>query len=104
LNLDGWVLIGDFIDLATHFNQPGTWRDGDLDYDGIVGISDFIALASNFGGSMAGSAEPLSPEDSTLPLAFAEAHGAASVPEPVILLLFPTLALLARRRIFGLVH
>jgi autotransporter-associated beta strand protein len=101
LNLDGWVRIGDFIDLASHFNQPGTWRDGDLDYDGMVGISDFITLASNFGSSMSGSAEPLSEEDFKLLLAFAQTHGAASVPEPAILLLLPSLALLARRRTSG---
>src|SRR5205085_751716 len=46
---DRTVSISDFIDLASHFNQPATkWSEGDLNYDGQVTISDFIDLAANF--------------------------------------------------------
>src|SRR5213075_178585 len=36
VNLDGQTTIADFIDLASHFNQPGTWQEGDVNYDGQV--------------------------------------------------------------------
>jgi len=97
LNLDGFVTIADFIDLASHFGQPAnaTWQEGDLNYDGSVTIADFIDLASNFNSSYAGEAWPISAADATTLASFAEAHG---VPEPGIGIALLALAGLVGRR------
>jgi hypothetical protein len=58
LNLDKSVSISDFIDLASHLNQSGTWREGDLNSDGLITIADFIDLASNFNQSFASATTP----------------------------------------------
>ncbi|HEV8604442.1 MAG TPA: peptidoglycan DD-metalloendopeptidase family protein [Tepidisphaeraceae bacterium] len=59
LNLDKTVSISDFIDLSTHINSPGGWREGDVNYDDQVSISDFIDLTANFGQSLSGDAVPI---------------------------------------------
>lgn len=40
--------ISDFATLASNFNRPGTFSDGNFDYRGNVDISDFAILASRF--------------------------------------------------------
>jgi len=107
LNLDGVTTISDFIDLASHFNQPGTWQEGDLNYDKIVTISDFIDLASNFNQAYAGvGGGPASPEDMQLLSSFASSIGVdpgvigSAVPEPttISVLALGAVGLLGRRR------
>jgi hypothetical protein len=67
LNRDRTVSIGDFIELASRFNQPATkWSDGDLNYDGMVTISDFIGLAANFNQRIDPPAAPQAPAGETL--------------------------------------
>jgi len=78
------VTISDFIDLASHFNGPGSWQEGDLNYDGQVTISDFIDLASNFNSSFSGEVLPISLQDQKTLADFAQANGGASVPEPAM--------------------
>jgi hypothetical protein len=87
LNLDGQVTISDFIDLASHFNGPGSWQDGDLNADGQITISDFIDLASNFNSTYSGQTLPLSPSDLAALNAFASSHGLTPIPEPSTLTL-----------------
>ena len=72
LNLDKTVSISDFIDLASHFNGSGTWREGDINYDGLITISDFIDLASNFNSSFAGATTPPAMPPSATSLASAD--------------------------------
>jgi hypothetical protein len=99
LNLDGTVSIGDFIDLASHFNSPGTWQEGDLNGDFMVTIGDFIDLASNFNTNYAGGAIPISSADAAMLADFAAANGGGPVPEPAMMsLLMPALMLGRRRR------
>jgi hypothetical protein len=98
LNLDGMVSIGDFIDLASHFNSPGTWQEGDLNGDFMVTIGDFIDLASNFNTNYAGDATPISPTDAAMLADFAAAHGGGPVPEPALMSLLMPALLLGRRR------
>ena len=98
LNLDGNVTIGDFIDLASHFNSPGMWQEGDLNGDFMVTIGDFIDLASNFGASYAGDVVPISPSDAAMLADFAAANGGGPVPEPALMSLLMPALLLGRRR------
>src|SRR3954471_15349739 len=102
LNLDGRVTISDFIDLAAHFGQPGTWQEGDLNYDGQITISDFIDLASHFNTSFSGEAWPISGEDQRKLGEFAASIG-AGVPEPsaFVSLLLSVIPLSLRRRRIG---
>jgi len=98
LNLDGIVSIADFIELASHFNSPGTWQEGDLNGDHLVTIGDFIDLSSNFGASYAGDVTPISPSDAAALSSFAAAHAGAPVPEPALISLLAPALLLGRRR------
>ncbi|HEV8605597.1 MAG TPA: NF038122 family metalloprotease [Tepidisphaeraceae bacterium] len=98
LNLDGQVSIADFIDLASHFNGPGTWQEGDLNGDFLVTISDFIDLSSNFNMSYSGDAWPIDPADAAMLADFGASHGAGAVPEPAMLSLLMPALLLGRRR------
>ena len=105
LNLDGVVSISDFIDLAAHFGQAGTWQEGDLNYDGLVTISDFIDLASNFGTTFSGDALPISSQDRTTLDNFAASIGAKAIPEPgVVLAVLSAAPLIARRRRSASMH
>jgi autotransporter-associated beta strand protein len=95
LNLDGRVTIGDFITLASHFNQTDAmWDQGDLNYDRAVTIADFIELAANFNQSYSGESFPISDADASLLQAFA----AQNVPEPAIASAALGLLLLTRRQ------
>ncbi|HEV8293482.1 MAG TPA: hypothetical protein VGP94_16210, partial [Tepidisphaeraceae bacterium] len=98
LNLDGNVTIGDFIELASHFNSPGTWQEGDLNGDFMVTIGDFIDLASNFNSSYSGNVMPISPTEAAMLADFAAAHGGGPVPEPAMMSLLAPALLLGRRR------
>jgi len=98
LNLDGTVSIADFLDLASHFNGPGTWQEGDLNGDFAVTIADFLDLSSNFGSSYSGDAVPISPADAMVLADFAASHGGSSVPEPALISLLVPALLLGRRR------
>jgi len=51
-NRDRTVNISDFSILASRFNLPGTFSQGDFDYSGTVGIGDFSILASKFNTSL----------------------------------------------------
>jgi hypothetical protein len=84
LNLDGSVSIGDFIVLASNFNQTGKrWQDGDVNYDNTVSIADFLDLAANFNTSYAGEIFPINPAEQKL----LDEFYAANVPEPALILL-----------------
>ena len=51
-----WVVnIADFAILASNFNLPGTFSQGDFNYSGVVGIADFAILASKFNTALPGS-------------------------------------------------
>ena len=63
------------------FGAPGTWTDGDFNYDNTVNLNDFTALAANFGQVL--------PTD--LPRA-------AAVPEPAAFIVLVATPLLLRRR------
>jgi hypothetical protein len=97
LNLDGTVSIADFIDLASHFNQSGTWQEGDVNYDGNITIADFIDLASQFNTSYSAA-------DTQLVASFAQSLGidpsiiGSAVPEPAALSLLALPAVARRRR------
>jgi hypothetical protein len=97
LNLDGRVTIVDFLQLASRFDQPGSWQDGDINHDGRVTIADFLALAGNFNSTYSGDFLPTTPEDQQLLTTFASSIG-ASVPEPAALLLLPPILLTRRIR------
>jgi len=71
VNLDGSVTIADFIDLASHFNGPGTWQEGDVNGDGQVSIGDFIDLASNFNTSYSGLSWAIAPQEKAMLAEFA---------------------------------
>jgi hypothetical protein len=49
-NLDGQVDINDLLNLATHYNQAGTWAwsQGDFNYDGAVNQADLTVLAQDW--------------------------------------------------------
>ena len=49
---DRSVGIGDFSILASRFNQPGTFSQGDFNYNGSTEIGDFAILASKFNTSL----------------------------------------------------
>ena len=51
-NLDGSVNIADFSILASNFNRPGDWLQGNFNGDPLVGIGDFALLAANFNQSL----------------------------------------------------
>lgn len=38
--------------LAQHYNQPGTFADGDLNGDGTIGFADLLLLAQNYGRTL----------------------------------------------------
>jgi hypothetical protein len=100
LNLDGFVTIADFIDLASHFGESGptiTWQEGDVNYDSAVTIADFIDLAANFGSSYSAAVNGISSADLAVLSDFAISHGLLAVPEPSILLLILGIGLLPRR-------
>jgi hypothetical protein len=86
LNRDRSVSIADFIELAAHFNQPGTWAVGDLNLDGHVTIADFIDLGSNFGRSLIGPPPeaPLSVPLLSEPIRAAAAEMAIVNGEPMV--------------------
>jgi hypothetical protein len=44
--------VNDFATLASRFNQPGTYSQGDFNYSGTVEIGDFAILASRFNQSL----------------------------------------------------
>jgi autotransporter-associated beta strand protein len=84
LNGDGQVTFHDFQRLERTFGQPGTWQDGDFNFDGIINELDLKLLVAGYGQSIAVAA-PLAPQ---------------SVPEPggVALVATAVSPLLARRR------
>ena len=91
-NLDGSVNIGDFAILASNFNTPGTWVDGNFNGDLRTDIGDFSLQATNFNTSIPGGL----PE-----YALASVAGGArarAVPEPAGLLAFGAAVLGLRRR------
>lgn len=82
-NLSGSVDIGDFSQLAAHFNLPiARWSRGDFNYDGVVGIADFALMASNFNQSVVTS----------------DVFRPASIPEPVASTALLSVGLIVGRR------
>jgi hypothetical protein len=73
---DGMVNIGDFASLASNFNEPGFWQQGNFTTNSVVDIGDFAMLASNFNAGAR----------------------AAAVPEPTSFAVCAAVALVARRR------
>ena len=72
LNLDFFVLAGDanrdrrvdladFSILASHYNTPGVFSEGDFDYSGSVGIGDFATLAGRYNLGLARAAFEIGP-------------------------------------------
>ena len=53
VNHDRYVDLVDFSALSMHFNQAGTFTQGDFNYDGKVNALDFNALASLWGTYLA---------------------------------------------------
>lgn len=47
-NRDRAVNLADFSVLASRFNLPGTFSQGDFDYSGTTGLADFAILAAKF--------------------------------------------------------
>lgn len=43
------VDISDFATLASRFNQPGTFPQGNFNYTGVIDIADFAIMAARFG-------------------------------------------------------
>src|SRR5262245_24030198 len=56
-NRDRAVDITDFSILASRFNLPGVFSQGDFDYSGVTDISDFSILASKFNTSLPPAAD-----------------------------------------------
>lgn len=77
INLDGDVEFADFLILADHFGEAGSWSHGDLDCDGTVQFPDFLILAENFGNS-AGDMESV-PEPASVTCALAALVGCVFV-------------------------
>jgi hypothetical protein len=67
-NRDRTVSIADFSILASRFNLPGTFSQGDFNYDGVAGIADFSILAARFNTSLPAprGSSPFAPHHSTL--------------------------------------
>ena len=42
----------DLVALSQHYDLPGTWSDGDFNYDGVVDFQDMIILAQNYNTSI----------------------------------------------------
>ena len=59
VDLDGTVGRGDFVALRAGFDQPGSWPNGDLNYDGQVNFLDYIAMKRNVGGTFGAGAAPI---------------------------------------------
>jgi hypothetical protein len=55
-NLDRRVDVADLGILATHFNRPGRWDQGDCTFDGVVDVADLGVLATNFNRGPAAAA------------------------------------------------
>jgi hypothetical protein len=51
-NRDRGIDIADFSILASRFNQPGTFSNGDFNYNGVTDIGDFATLAAKFNTSL----------------------------------------------------
>lgn len=58
--LDGDVDLADLSTLAYHFEEPGSWREGDFDGSGFIDLLDLSLLAQNFGKSISAVPEPVS--------------------------------------------
>ena len=74
--------------LASHWNLPGNWDDGDFNYDGIVNANDLGLLSYNW---QQGTGAPLG---SSLSSALTSLGiPIVSIPEPTLFLtLFPMIA------------
>ena len=48
------------VTIARHYNQPGTFADGDLNGDGNVGFDDLVILARNYGQPLPGPSADVS--------------------------------------------
>jgi hypothetical protein len=57
-DLDLTVGFADFVKLANHFGEEGTWLEGDFTGDNLISFDDFMALADNFGRSVRHAAVP----------------------------------------------
>lgn len=66
-NLSGDVTIGDLVLLASNYNLPGGWAQGDFTGEGIVSLGDLVVLAENFGAGSPPPALALAPGAVPLP-------------------------------------
>jgi autotransporter-associated beta strand protein len=92
-DLDGDVDVGDLGRLASKWQQPGVWTDGDFTYNASIEVGDLGALGTNW---QKGVPIPIGPS-------FAEALASfglpsVSVPEPASLGLVLAVALNCHRR------
>ena len=93
---DDRVDFNDFLVLQNHFNQPGTFDQGDFNYDGTVNFNDFLILQNHFGQTLAAGTTAVSAAEVAALTAFGTAN---AVPEPATLAVAAsTLLLMARRR------
>jgi parallel beta-helix repeat protein len=74
-NRDRSVDIGDFSIVATRFNLPGTFSQGNFNYDALTDIGDFAILASKFNTALpAPSGLPRRTSIASRPVPPAETH------------------------------
>ena len=56
--MDGVIDFSDFLRLAAHFAQTGSWEHGDFDDDQFIGFADFLLMSANFGSVNAAVSVP----------------------------------------------
>jgi len=88
-NGDGRVDVSDLGALATNFDRPGGWSEGDFSRDGMVDVSDLGILATHWGDGTNGSGPSLEQAMSSLGIA---------LPEPAIGAIAAGFMILVHRR------
>ena len=94
-DLNRAVNFSDLLTLAQHYNQPGTWADGNFDGDATVDFDDLLSLAQNY--NFAGLST-LDARTFGSDIASDWALARSLVPEPTGLLSLSSLIVLARRK------
>lgn len=102
-NLDRKVDFSDLLNLAQHYNTPGTWATGDFNGDGMINFDDLLKIAQNYGYVAGASAVPTADDGTRFWSAFRQMNAQGyNLPEPgsmVVLVAIGTAAGRRRRRV-----